>query len=432
MAAPLRRRLGVMLALRMVLVLAVGAFTSRIYLDSDPGGFGAASGIPERLHGEGHVVVFLVAGLGLSAAYALWLRWGRHLQLLVWAQITFDQLLFSFVVYLTGGPTSGATSLYGLTCLAGAVVLGQRAALVAAGIGLGTYVLVSIGMVQGMLPPPTDHAVALAASTAFYPLLLNIVGVLTVAVLAGYLASRLAQTGGALVRAEERAASAERLALLGRVAAGLAHEIRNPLSSISASIELLRESPDIGADDRTLCEIVEREVVRLNELVGDMMDLARPRPPEPKAENVTQVVKDVVALAGRLGRSGAGDVLVEATGVGGDPVLGMFDGAQLRQVLWNLVKNAVEASGPGAKVQVRLRRAGAAVQVLVQDRGEGMNELEKAQLFDAFFTTRTKGTGLGLAVVRRIVDDHARVGATLEVESEKGQGTEFTLSFPSA
>lgn len=426
MAAPLRRRLGVMLALRMVLVLAVGAFTSRIYLDAEPGGFGT-----DGLHSEGYVVVFLVAGLGLSAAYAVWLRWGRHLRMLMWAEITLDQLLFSFVVYLTGGPTSGATSLYGLTCLAGAVVLGQRAALVAAGIGLGSYVLVSVGMVMGVLPPPNEHAAALLPGTAFYPLLLNIVGVLTVAALAGYLASRLAQTGGALVRAEERAASAERLALLGRVAAGLAHEIRNPLSSISASIELLRESPDIGTDDRTLCEIVEREVVRLNELVGDMMDLARPRPPEPKAENVTQVVKDVVALAGRLGRSGAGDVLVEASGID-EEVLGLFDGAQLRQVLWNLVKNAVEASGPGATVAVRLVREGSAVRVSVHDDGEGMTEAEKAQLFDAFFTTRTKGTGLGLAVVRRIVDDHAHAGATLEVESEKGRGTEFTLSFPAA
>ncbi len=432
MAAALRRRVAVMLALRMVLVLAVGAFTSRIYLDSEPGAFGASNVLPVQLHSEGYVVVFVVAGLGLSIAYAAWLRWGHYLQMLVWAQITLDQLLFSFVVYLTGGPMSGATSLYGLTCLAGAVLLGQRAALVAAAIGLGTYLLVSVGMVMGVLPPPTEHAAALVPATAFYPLLLNVTGVLAVAALAGYLASRLAQTGGALVRAEERAASAERLALLGRVAAGLAHEIRNPLSSISASIELLRESPDIGADDRTLCEIVEREVVRLNELVGDMLDLARPRSPEPKAENVTQVLKDVVALAGRLGRSGAGDVVVEATGIEGEPVLGLFDGAQLRQVLWNLVKNAVEASGPGATVEVCLQRRGAEVHVRVLDHGDGMNESEKAQLFDAFFTTRTKGTGLGLAVVRRIVDDHASTGATLEVDSQKGRGTEFTLSFPCA
>lgn len=129
MAAPLRRRLMIMLALRMVLILAVGGFTSHVFLVDEPGVFSPA------YQKEGYVVVFLVAGLGLSGAYAGWLRWNRHLRALAWTQIVLDQLLFSFVVYLTGGPTSGATSLYGLTCLAGAVVLGQRASLTAAGIG---------------------------------------------------------------------------------------------------------------------------------------------------------------------------------------------------------------------------------------------------------------------------------------------------------
>lgn len=416
---PVRRRLMVMLALRMVLVLAVGGFTSSVYLDT------------EAHRHDGYVVVFLVAGLGLSAAYAAWLRWNHQLQALAWTQIVLDQLLFSFVVYLTGGPSSGATSLYGLTALAGAVVLGQRGALMAAAIGLGSYVMVSLGMTLGYLPPPTEHGIVVAPANAFYPLLLNLVGVLAVALLAAYLASRLAQTGGALERAEERAARAERLALLGRVSAGLAHEIRNPLSSISASVELLRESKDLGEEDRTLCEIVEREVTRLNELVGDMLDLTRPRTPEPKRENVTQVVRDVVALARRLGRSGAGDVRVDATGTERE-LFGVFDAAQLRQVLWNLVKNAVEASGPGDTVDVQLAEAGPRIEVRVDDHGEGMSDLEKDQLFDAFFTTRTKGTGLGLAVVRRIVDDHAAAGAQLEVASEKGKGTRFTLSFPTA
>ena len=349
----LRRRLGVILALRMVLVLAVGAFTAQIDTTLD----------------DDYVPVFLVAALTLSVCYGLWLRWGRQLTALAWSQIVLDQLLFTFVVYVSGGPVSGATSLYGLTCLAGAVLLGQRAAVVAAAIGLGSYVLVSAGMAHGTLPAPNAQAARLTFEMALYPLVINIVGVLAVAALAGYLASRLAQAGGALVKAEERAASAERLALLGRVAAGLAHEIRNPLSSISASVELLRESPQIGAEDRALCEIVEREVSRLNELVGDMLDLTRPRTPEPKPENVTRVVQDVVVLAGRLGRSGAGDVTVVASGTGGENVLGLFDGAQLRQVLWNLVKNAVEASGPGARVEVGLSRSGSAVRVRVEDHG---------------------------------------------------------------
>ena len=191
------------------------------------------------------------------------------------------------------------------------------------------------------------------------------------------------------------------------------------------------EAEALSADDRMLCEIVQREVLRLNELVSDMMDLTKPRPPAPRALDVAQVIREVVALAQRLGRA-AEDVRVIAEGAE-SPMFGLFDASQFRQVLWNLVKNAVEASGAGATVTVSAQELGAnEIEVRVRDEGQGMTEAERAQVFDAFFTTRTKGTGLGLAVVRRIVDDHSAVGATLEVESEKDRGTTFLLRFHAA
>src|SRR5690606_37354277 len=142
-----------------------------------------------------------------------------------------------------------ATSFYGLTCLVGAILIGLRGAVLAAVSGLSLFGLLCAGFALEWVRPPLDQRAAsylVEWNAIVYPLLVNGLGVVVVALLAGYLAERLRRTGGALVIANERAVAAERLAMLGRIAAGLAHEIRNPLGSISGSIELLREAPGLS------------------------------------------------------------------------------------------------------------------------------------------------------------------------------------------
>jgi signal transduction histidine kinase len=250
-----------------------------------------------------------------------------------------------------------------------------------------------------------------------YPVLVNVLGIVVVTFLSGYLAIRLRVTGGALALANERARTAEHLAMLGRIAAGLAHEIRNPIGSISGSVELLREAPGLSCEDRKLCEIIRREAVRLNNLVTDMMDLSKPRTPDPHPVDVAALARDVVALASSTERSGAGDVSVHYEG-STEPVWGLCDGAQIRQVLWNLVRNGVQASGAGKTVLVSVSRDGDRVHLAVTDEGPGIAPEDAAKIFDAFYTTRQHGTGIGLAVVRRIIDDHARYGGSIAVRGD--------------
>ena len=382
----------------------------------------------------------------LAAAYAAFLRRRRGLQRLAEVQIVLDQLTWTVLVYVTGGATSGATSFYGLTCLVGAVLIGLRGAAIAAIVGIGLFGSLSVAFALGEIAPPADQRggnYVLDWDAMVYPLAINALGIVVVALLAGYLAERLRRTGGALAEANQRAASAERLAMLGRIAAGLAHEIRNPLGSISGSIELLREAPGLGEEDRRLCDIIQRESGRLNQLVTDMMDLARPRAPEPEAVDVAALARDVVELAAQSDR-GASDVKVEYEGPT-EPVWGLCDSAQMRQVLWNLVRNAVQASGAGKTVVVSVREdpdapvgptetrsgePGAAalrepgrVVMAVTDEGPGIEEEAMDKIFDAFFTTRSHGTGMGLAVVRRIIDDHANLGASIDVRSGGNGGS---------
>ena len=373
------------------------------------------------------VLASIGAAFALTAIYATLLRAGR-VRGLAEAQIVLDQLTWSAIVYVSGGATSGATTFYALTCLVGAILIGQRGAAIAAFSGIGAFGMLCAGFGFRWIAPPIDQRggnYITAWGDIIYPLAVNVLGIVVVAILSAYLAERLRRTGGQLQEATERAEAAERLAMLGRLAAGLAHEIRNPLGAISGSIEMLRESQGLSEEDRRLCEIVQREAGRLNLLVTDMMDLARPRKPEPESVDVALLARDVVDLASRSERS-ASDVAVRYDGPS-EPVRGTCDPAQMRQVLWNLVRNGVQASGAGTTVTVSVRERDGKVFMAVSDEGVGLEPGSEKKIFDAFFTTRVKGAGLGLAVVRRIVDDHAYLGASVEVRGSRVQGATFEV-----
>ncbi len=415
--APLPRRLAWVTGIRLVLLTIPLTLVAVLYLRGtfDVGAF---------------TVQFLLFTLsfsfGLAGLYAALLRAGRGGTALAHTQLVLDQLVWTLVVYLTGGVSSGATSFYGLTCLVGAILTGARGASLAAGVGALCYLTLALALGFGALAPPPDQSSALYAvsgSELAYHVLVNSLVLIVVALLAVYLAERLRLTGGELEEARERAEQAERMAAMGRLAAGLAHEIRNPLSSIAGSIQLLRSGAGLGEEDRDLCEIVLRESARLNDLVTDMLDLSRPRPPTWITLDAVSVAREVVDLTGSSGRATTDvGIRLEAPA----RALVRADSAQLRQLIWNLVRNAVQASSAEDEVLVRIDidTATGHVWLTVEDHGVGLDDEAQQRLFDAFFTTRTQGTGVGLAVVKRIADEHS---FTIEVQSEAGRGATFRV-----
>jgi two-component system sensor histidine kinase HydH len=413
----LERRLLWLTALRLVVLTVFFIFTNAVYLRSP------------SLESFSTVFSLVTAGAAyfFAAFYAAMLRVRRALATVALVQLVTDQLTWTAVVYISGGATSGATSLYGLTALSGAILLGGEGGLVAAVSGAAWYVMLCGAFALRLVPVPPDQPTE-AYTTRWgdmgFPLFVNLLALCVVTLLAGYLAERLRITGGHLVEATARAEQAERLAALGRLAAGLAHEIRNPLGSIAGSIELLRTGGTLSGEDQKLCEIVERETARLNDLVGDMLDLSRPRAPAKVTFDLAVTARDLTMLAAKSGRGG--DVCVRYDGPRAAPVLA--DAAQLRQVVWNLMRNAVQASAPGDEVLVRVSDGpGGERRLEVSDHGPGIPKGARRQLFDAFFTTRSHGMGIGLAVVKRIVDDH---GFTVEVDSGDGLGTTFRVCIP--
>ncbi|MFW5741192.1 MAG: sensor histidine kinase [Myxococcota bacterium] len=414
-ASVLGRRLTTLTLLRLVFLSALLGILGRWHLRE----------VQWRAFSVQVALIALAFGFALAGIYAIVLRSGRHYNGLAYTQLFFDQLTWTVLAYLTGGANSGATSLYGLTVLTGATVGGLFAAATAAGMGMAMYTALCLLMITGLLGPPPDqldvpYATTIPATVG--PFALNSLVLLVVTLLAGFLAERLRLTGGKLEEATERALQAERLAYLGKVAAGLAHEIRNPLGSISASIELLRDAPGLAEDDRHLCDIIHSESSRLNDLVSDMLNLAKPKKPDIARVDLTSAAREVVTLARRSGR-GAQDVDV-VTIAPETPVPIEADPAQLRQLLWNLVRNAVQATAPNTQVSIEVVASEHGVTFQVTDHGQGINDEVREHLFEAFFSTRSRGAGIGLAVVKRIADDH---GWKVEVESKEGVGTTFRV-----
>jgi len=384
----------------------------------------------EKLDGPSSRIAVATASLAFlsTAIYALPLRRERSLKAMAHAELITDQLTWTAIVYLSGGVTSGSTSLYGLTSLSGAILLGPQGALSAAAAGTTFYLLLCNGFASGWLLPPSDQspsAYLTDPADMVYPAFSAVLATLIVALLAAYLAERLRFFGGRLQDANRRALEAERLASLGRLAAGLAHEIRNPLGSIRGSIELLRTGSPLADEDKQLCRIIEHETARLNQLVTDMIDLSRPRDPQLQSVDLAELIAGVVELAKSSGRGE--DIAVRYAGPQKLRVLA--DRGQMHQVLWNLVRNAMQASVNGSEVVVELeelQRDGGA-RLSVRDHGAGVPEDAREHLFEAFFTTRNNGVGIGLAVVKQIVDGH---GFDIDVDTAPGRGATFSVRIP--
>jgi signal transduction histidine kinase len=390
---------------------------------------GGLSRYPHSMQAVFTTVAFAYA---LSAIEAMVLRTGKRLRELAYVHIVLDQCLWTAIVYVSGGASSGATSFYGLTVLIGAVLIGLRGAAFAGIFGFGLYGLLCVGFLTHVVLPPGDQpGYAVTRDEIGYPLLLNALAITVVSMLASYLSERLRQTGGALEVARRRYTEAERLAELGRISAWLAHEIRNPLGSISGSIEMLREGEALTPEEKKLCDIVSREVTRLNDLVGDMLDLSKTREPAVENVDVGLLAREVVELATRS--RGAEDHRIEYVEEGDEPkspLRAKCDPAQMRQVLWNLVRNALQASPSQGVVRVGVGAQGDKATVWVEDDGAGIDDEAKGRIFDAFYTTRAHGAGIGLAVVKRIVDDHQKHGAAIMVESAAPgrKGARFRIS----
>jgi signal transduction histidine kinase len=221
---------------------------------------------------------------------------------------------------------------------------------------------------------------------------------------------------------------AEKLSAIGQLSAGLAHEIRNPLSSIKGAVEILAADYPPQHKKHRMLKVLDREADRLNKVLTTFLSFARPQPMQPKPADIINQLEGVIGLIEAQAKKAGVDIVRHYP-----PELPLIklDEEQMGQVFLNLMLNAVQAMPEGGKLTIRIRQAvkdgKPRLQLEFSDTGVGVKPEDLPNLFNPFFTTKPGGTGLGLSICYRIVEQH---GGKIGVESKPGKGATFTLWLP--
>ena len=222
-----------------------------------------------------------------------------------------------------------------------------------------------------------------------------------------------------------------RLAFIGEMAAGLAHEMRNPLASISGSIQVLHKSLPLNEPDERLMQIILRGKDQLESFMRDFLLLSRPTPGMSEMIKITDIIEDILESIRYL-PDWRDDIQVIKSLQDHLPFI-RANKTEIRQLIWNVLMNAIQSMPNGGWVTIETGKdtpdisAGQFLEIKISDNGQGIMENDLGKIFEPFYTTREKGTGLGLAIVNRIVEGHA---GKIKVDSRSGEGTTFTIWLP--
>jgi two-component system sensor histidine kinase HydH len=374
-----------------------------------------------------YLYVLVAAIFGLSFIYAIALRSISRFDLFAYIQTSIDAAVVTLIIYLTGGFYSVFSFLYLVVIIYSSMLLYKSGGVFIATLSTFFYALQILLEFHGILDPYTVERSGILAgfnwSYGLYKVLFTAVACYAVAFLSGFLSEQNRKTRNELKSMEEHVRRVEKMASMGEMAAGLAHEIKNPLASLAGSIQLLREEIKYNPDHDRLMHIVLRETDRLSALVNNFLLFARP--PAAKAETIRldTTLSDIIALFEKdrtiFGKVTITQKLLPDIRVHIDPI-------HLRQVIWNLLLNAAESITDKGNIVVWMKQNKSnIIDLHISDDGCGMSQELLQSIFDPFFTTKFNGTGLGLSIVHRILENY---NGRLEVESEIGQGSDFTIT----
>lgn len=358
----------------------------------------------------------------MSFFYSVTISSIQHKVVFAYIQIGIDTLVVTLIVLVTGCFLSFFSFLYLVVIIYSSVLLFLNGSMVMAGLCSLQYVILISLEYYGLIQPYGADISPLIFEFGWlrvlYKVMITAVACYAVAFLSGFLSEQTRRSRNELQRMSEHVKRMEKMASLGEMAAGLAHEIKNPLASLSGSIQVLREENRHDPEHDNLMRIVLRETDRLTSLVSDFLLFAKPPAGKRESIRLDEAINEILELFQKnrtiqekltIERNLIHDIFVDV-----DPI-------HLRQILWNLLLNAAEAiDGEGRITVDMVHQKNRRIQIVLTDNGEGISPENVDAIFDPFYTTKHSGTGLGLSIVYRILEYY---GSRLDVDSTEGQGT---------
>jgi len=358
----------------------------------------------------------------LSFLYSVMISGIQHKVPFAYIQIGIDTLVVTLIILVTGCFLSFFSFLYLVVIIYSSVLLFRKGSMVMAGLcSLQYAILISLeyyGFIQPYGTEISPLVLEFGWLRVLYKVVITAAACYAVALLSGFLSEQTRRSGNELQRMSEHVKRMEKMASLGEMAAGLAHEIKNPLASLSGSIQVLREESRYDPERDNLMRIVLRETDRLTSLVSDFLLFAKPPAGKRESIRLDEAINEILELFQKnsaiqenliIERRLIPDIFVEV-----DPV-------HLRQILWNLLLNGAEAIEKEGRITVQMvNQKNRWIQIVLRDNGAGISAENVDAIFDPFYTTKHSGTGLGLSIVYRILEYY---GSRLDVESTEGQGT---------
>jgi signal transduction histidine kinase len=362
----------------------------------------------------------------LSFFYTIALRRIKREHLFAYIQVIIDTIVVTLIIFITGGFSSIFSFLYLLVIIYSSMILFRRGSMIMAALCTIQYgILVDLeyyGILTPFVVEDSMSGLIYTGNYAIFKILITMLGCFAVAFLSSLLSEQERRTKKDLVAMEEHVHRVEKMAAIGEMAAGLAHEIKNPLASLTGSIQMLRGDIPYSSDHDKLMQIVLREADRLSSLVNDFLLFARPPVGKSEPIELNEALSETVELFER-DSSGLDRISITKTFI---PNIWIeMDASHLRQILWNLLLNAAESINGSGRIDIRMiPPMNRFIGIQVIDSGCGISKERIDAIYDPFFTTKSSGTGLGLSIVHRILESY---NSWIEVESEIDKGTAFTL-----
>ncbi|MGD2294503.1 MAG: ATP-binding protein [Candidatus Aminicenantes bacterium] len=363
----------------------------------------------------------------LTAAYLGLYFWGKYYTCQVYLQIGFDLLIITALVYMSGGLEGSFYFLYVFEIIAAGIILSQRAAYITAALSAVYFGALVDGLFLGLIP---YYGVVPLREITQMGVLSNLFiawgTFFIVAFLINYLKKKLRNTHVELQQAQRELDVKRRLAVAGEVSAQVSHEIRNPLAAISGSIQVLRGELDLSEEQKKLMDIVVKESDRAASTLDQFLSLTVPKSQDNSRINLSEVCLETLHLMQRSGEMN-GHCRVNGNFRSSDLCF-YGNKNQFKQIFWNIIKNAVKAMQDYGTLTIDFfLQTDDWIQLRFKDTGQGMTEEIQQRIFEPFYTGFHTGKGIGMTVVKRIVEDYE---GRIEVFSKSNEGTEVIIALP--